>query len=83
MDEKLRDQVLAAFKLTPRQREAALARGRDVVVTAGAGSGKTNTLVARYASLVSEGVELRRVVAITFSEKAAREMRSRIRRTLG
>jgi ATP-dependent exoDNAse (exonuclease V) beta subunit len=83
MDEKLRDQVLAAFNLTPRQKEAALARERDVVVTAGAGSGKTSTLVARYASLLAEGVDLHRVVAITFSEKAAREMRSRIRRTLG
>lgn len=83
MDEKFRNQVLDAFQLTPRQKEAALARGRDVVVTAGAGSGKTNTLVARYASLLAEGIDLRRVVAITFSEKAAREMRSRIRRTLG
>ncbi len=82
MNEKLRNQVLKKFTLTPRQQEAALARGLDVVVTAGAGSGKTSTLVARYASLLAEGMDLRRVVAITFSEKAAREMRSRIRRTL-
>ena len=82
MNEKLRNQVLKKFTLTPRQQEAALARGLDIVVTAGAGSGKTSTLVARYASLLAEGMDLRRVVAITFSEKAAREMRSRIRRTL-
>ncbi len=83
MNDKLRDQVLTAFNLTLRQKEAALARGRDVAVTAGAGSGKTSTLVARYASLLADGIDLRRVIAITFSEKAAREMRSRIRKTLG
>ncbi|MHC1740619.1 MAG: UvrD-helicase domain-containing protein [Anaerolineaceae bacterium] len=83
MTEKLRDQVLAAFKLTPKQQEAALERGRDVAVTAGAGSGKTSTLVARYATLLADGIDMRRIVAITFSEKAAREMRSRIRKTLG
>jgi len=76
------EQVVASFELTDIQREAALERGRDVVVTAGAGSGKTRTLVARYASLLSEGFEPRRVVAITFTEKAAREMRSRVREAI-
>ena len=60
------------------RREAALARGQDIIVTAGAGSGKTRTLVARYVSLLAEGLEPRRVVAMTFTEKAAREMRSRV-----
>jgi ATP-dependent exoDNAse (exonuclease V) beta subunit len=82
MSEKLREQVLSAFKLTDRQKEAAIERGRDVVVTAGAGSGKTSTLVARYASLLADGFDLRKVLAITFSEKAAREMRSRVRKTI-
>ncbi len=40
--------ILHEFPLSPEQRDAALARGRDVVVTAGAGTGKTRTLVARY-----------------------------------
>ena len=52
------------------------------MVTAGAGSGKTRTLVARYISLLAEGLSPRRVVAITFTEKAAREMRSRVRASL-
>jgi ATP-dependent helicase/nuclease subunit A len=49
------------------------------VVTAGAGTGKTRTLVARYLSLLVEGMPLRSIVAITFTKKAAREMRNRIR----
>lgn len=61
------------------QRPAIEARGHDVAVVAGAGSGKTRTLVARYLSLLQEGTDLRRIVAITFTDKAAREMRSRVR----
>ncbi len=61
------------------QLPAVLARGRDVAVTAGAGAGKTRTLVARYLSLLAEDVPLRGVVAITFTKKAAREMRNRVR----
>ncbi|NLN69301.1 MAG: UvrD-helicase domain-containing protein [Chloroflexi bacterium] len=68
--------------LNPQQYLAATDRGRDVVVTAGAGSGKTKTLVARYTSLLAEGIPPRRIAAITFSIKAAREMRSRVRETL-
>lgn len=70
------------FGLNEKQRLAALERERDVVVTAGAGSGKTLTLVARYTSLLVEGLPPRRIAAITFSIKAAREMRSRVRTKL-
>ncbi len=76
------EKIVDSFGLTPRQKTAALARGQDVVVTAGAGSGKTRTLVARYVSLLAEGISPRRLVAITFTEKAAREMRSRVRSAL-
>ncbi|MCX6055354.1 MAG: UvrD-helicase domain-containing protein [Chloroflexi bacterium] len=82
MNELLRNKVLTTFELTQTQREAAGERARDVAVTAGAGSGKTKTLVARYTSLLADGVDLRRVVAITFSDKVAREMRSRVREAL-
>jgi ATP-dependent helicase/nuclease subunit A len=61
------------------QAPAVRERGRDVVVTAGAGTGKTRTLVARYLALVAEGLPLRTIVAITFTRKAAREMRNRVR----
>ncbi|MCJ7511389.1 MAG: UvrD-helicase domain-containing protein, partial [Anaerolineales bacterium] len=65
--------------LKGRQLEAATSRGRDLVVTAGAGTGKTRTLVARYLSLLDEGLSPRQILAITFTEKAAREMRNRVR----
>ncbi len=65
--------------LTPDQLEAVVESGGDVVVTAGAGTGKTQTLVARYLWHLAHGLSPRQVVAITFTEKAAREMRNRIR----
>ncbi len=67
------------FGLKDAQREAAEARGVDVAVMAGAGSGKTRTLAARFISLLAEGHAPRSLAAITFTEKAAREMRNRIR----
>jgi ATP-dependent helicase/nuclease subunit A len=82
MAETLAQRVVNTFSLTKDQRISALERGRNVVVTAGAGSGKTRTLVARYASLLADELSPRQVVAITFTEKAAREMRSRLRGAL-
>ena len=67
---------------SPEQKPAVVTRGKDVVVTAGAGAGKTRTLVARYLSLVAEGTPLRSIVAITFTRKAAREMRNRVRKAI-
>ncbi|MFO7696030.1 MAG: UvrD-helicase domain-containing protein [Anaerolineae bacterium] len=64
---------------SPEQEKPILSRGRDVVVTAGAGTGKTRTLVGRYICLLAEGQPLRGIVAITFTRRAAREMRSRVR----
>lgn len=64
------------------QLAAIAVRGRDVAVTAGAGAGKTRALVARYLALLAEGLPLRAVVAITFTKKAAREMRNRARREI-
>jgi ATP-dependent helicase/nuclease subunit A len=74
--------LIALDDLSAPQREAALARGRDVVVTAGAGTGKTRTLVARFLSLLDDGLPLRGVVAVTFTRKAAREMRNRVRQEI-
>ncbi len=71
--------IVAQMSPNAEQRPAVLERGRDVVVTAGAGTGKTRTLVARYLSLLADGFPLRAIVAITFTQKAAREMRNRIR----
>jgi len=82
MNSTFAERVISIFKLTADQRAAALEREHNVVVTAGAGSGKTRTLVARYISLLADGLSPRRVAAITFTEKAAREMRSRVREAL-
>ena len=75
--------ILSQFTFTSRQADAVHVPDEDgvplTVVTAGAGSGKTGTLVGRYLALVESGLPLRSIVAITFTEKAAREMRTRIR----
>ena len=55
---------------------------RDLFLEAGAGTGKTTALVARIMALVRSGVELSGVAAITFTEKAAAELRERLRRDL-
>lgn len=57
-------------------REAA---GRTLFVEAGAGTGKTNALVDRFVALVLGGTAVERIVAITFTEKAAAELRDRVR----
>ncbi len=71
--------ILDFLQPSTEQRPAVEARGRDIVVTAGAGAGKTRTLVARYLALLDEGLPVRSVIAITFTRKAALEMRNRIR----
>jgi len=71
--------VVAQLSPSEEQAPAVVVRGQDVAVTAGAGAGKTRTLVARYLALLVDGVPLRSIVAITFTKKAAREMRNRVR----
>ena len=73
--------ILDLLQLNDPQMQAATGPG-DLVVTAGAGSGKTRTLIGRYLSLLEADVPLREIVAITFTDKAAREMRTRVRQTI-
>ncbi|MDQ6754334.1 MAG: UvrD-helicase domain-containing protein [Actinomycetota bacterium] len=54
----------------------------SIFVEAGAGSGKTREMVERICTMVDAGVELRSIVAITFTDKAAGELRERVRREL-
>jgi ATP-dependent helicase/nuclease subunit A len=56
--------------------------GENMFVEAGAGTGKTAALVDRYVSLVLDGRQVDRIVAITFTDKAAAELRDRVRQRL-
>lgn len=64
--------------LNPRQLEAVAHGPGPLLIVAGAGSGKTRTLTQRLAHLIASGIPPARIVAITFTNKAADEMRSRI-----
>lgn len=74
--------ILSQFTFKGRQREATAADVYAIAVTAGAGSGKTRVLTGRYLYLLEQGFPLRSLIAITFTEKAAREMRTRVRAEL-
>lgn len=65
-------------QLNDRQREAAQHRGEPYLLGAGPGTGKTQTLVSRVEGLLSDGVDPRRILLLTFSNKAAAEMAERI-----
>lgn len=67
------------FRPTPEQQDAITIIDRDLAVTAGAGSGKTRVLVERYLNLLNQGIEIHEIAAITFTKKAAQEMKDRIR----
>jgi ATP-dependent exoDNAse (exonuclease V) beta subunit len=68
---------------TPEQAAAIAARGEDVLLEAGAGTGKTGVMVERYCRLVCDsGLSLDAVLAFTFTDKAAAELRQRIRAEL-
>src|SRR5262249_21546193 len=76
-------------KLNPEQRRAAeyggpsYAEAGRLLIIAGAGSGKTNTLAHRVSHLITNGIDPRRLMLLTFSRRAAVEMTRRVERIAG
>ena len=64
--------------LNDSQKEAALKINGPIIIIAGAGSGKTRVLTFRIAYLISQGIDPFSILSLTFTNKAAKEMKTRV-----
>ena len=79
-DLDLTDNILAS--LNKNQREAVVINNTPLLILAGAGTGKTNTITKKIAYIIASGfAKPQQILAITFTNKAANEMRERICKT--
>ena len=75
----------AVIELNPQQKAAAQYRGsaKSLLIMAGAGCGKTRTIIARASNLIRSGVDASRILMMTFTNRAAREMKIRLKSEVG
>ena len=69
-------------QLNEQQKKAVLQKNGPIMIIAGAGAGKTRTITYRILHLIKEGVYPSSILAVTFTNKAAKEMRERIEKML-
>lgn len=78
-----RSRLLGDEQLNPQQQTVVDAPAGPLLVIAGAGTGKTHTVTCRVVRLIERGVAPERILLLTFTNRAAREMLSRVERLLG
>ncbi len=74
------ESFIESLSLNEKQKEAVLYFSSPLLIIAGAGTGKTKTLISKLAVLVRGGISASRILAITFTNKAAEEMKRRVSR---
>lgn len=75
---ELKDDIADSWGLNPQQKRAVESRAQALLIVAGAGTGKTKTLTCRIAYQIARGVDPATLCAVTFTNKAAREMEERV-----